>query len=144
MNKLETLLRKAGRDLADWQVARIFKVPEEMVWTPVDFFGYTREGRAILIEAKMVSRKSLPIGKSPGLLPHQWAELLDANRANCLALICWCYRGKVATITVDMAIELSRGRKSIPWESIDDRYIQPLEGPGADHLRLLEPWLIAR
>lgn len=138
MNELETILRKVGRDLADWQVARIFKVPEEMVWTPVDFFGYTKSGRAILIEAKMVSRPSLAIGRSPGLLPHQWAELCDANRANCLALICWAHRGEVATITVDMAIELSKGRKSVSWFAIPERYVRPLRG---DHLRLLEPWL---
>jgi hypothetical protein len=37
-NKLELLLRKAGRELADYQVARIFKVPEEMSQTPCDFF----------------------------------------------------------------------------------------------------------
>ncbi len=139
-NKLELMLRKAGRELADYQVARLFKVPEEMVQTPVDFFGYTAAGRAILVEAKMVNRTSLPIGKEPGLLPHQWCELLDANRANCLALICWARGGVCATIDMDIAVSISYGRKSIPWSDIDERYFHAMSGPTA-HLGLLEPWL---
>lgn len=139
-NKLELMLRKAGRELADYQVARLFKVPEEMTQTPVDFFGYTAEGRAILVEAKMVNRSSLPIGVSNGLAPHQWCELLDANRANCIALICWARNGICATITMDMAVELTMGRKSIPWKEIDPRYLHTMSGPTA-HLGLLEPWL---
>jgi hypothetical protein len=80
-NALELLLRKAGRELADHQVCRFFKVPEEMQQTPCDFFGYTKIGRAILIEAKWVHRTNLPINCSPGLLPHQWNELEAANKA---------------------------------------------------------------
>lgn len=141
-NRLETLLRKAGRELADWQVARLFKVPEEMQQTPVDFFGYTASGRAILIEAKLVDRDSLPIGCSPGLQPHQWNELQDANRAGALALICWARTasGSCATITVDIAMALSKDRASIPWKGIDHRYFRPMTGPEA-HLRLLSHWL---
>ena len=142
-NKLELMLRKAGRELADYQIARLFKVPEEMTQTPVDFFGYTAEGRAILVEAKMVNRPSLPIGQSPGLLPHQWCELMDANRANCLALICWARGGFCATLTMDMAIDLSAGRRSIPWKEIEERFLRPMAGPTA-HLALLGPWLCTK
>jgi hypothetical protein len=140
-NKLEILLRRAGRELADHQICKFFKIPEEMTQTPCDFIGYTVSGRAILIEAKMVTRTSLPINdKSNGLSIHQWNELLDANRAGALALISWANAGVCATITMDMAIELTRGRKSIPWQKIEKKYHRPLSGPDC-HLRLLEPWL---
>ena len=122
-NALEALIKHAGRMLEEHQVARIFKVPEDMVGTPCDFFGYTTAGRAIMIEAKYVgSRMSLPIGASPGLAKHQWNELQDANRANVLALIAWRYKSEVAIISMDMAIALSEGRRSIPWRNIHDRY----------------------
>lgn len=140
VNKLEALISKAGRELADYQAARLFKVPESWVATPCDFFGYTADGRAILIEAKMVTRTSLPISCAPGLKVHQWNALLEANRANCLALICWAQRGTCATITVDMAAELSRGRRSIKWTQIDERYHHSMGGAHA-HFTLLEPWL---
>lgn len=139
-NKLELLLRKAGRELADHQVCRFFKVPEEMASTPCDFFGYTAHGRAILIEAKHVNRDSLPIGSSPGLLIHQWNELCDANRAGALSLIAWARGDVCKTITMDMAIRLSEGRKSIPWSAIDERYARSMRGKDA-HLELLSQWL---
>ena len=114
-NSLERLLRAAGRQLADMQVARLFKVPEDMNQTPVDFFGYTKDGRAILLEAKKVARDSLPIGnKSNGLKPHQWAELDDANRANAIALIAWQNGAEVAVISMDQALVWSADRRSIP------------------------------
>lgn len=134
------MLRKAGRELADYQVARIFKVPEEMQQSPCDFFGYTSIGRAILVEAKMVSGKILPIGYEPGLRPHQWNELCDANRAGAIALICWARGDYCATIDVDMATAFSEGRKSIPWEAIPAHLIRSMAGPKA-HLELLSNWL---
>lgn len=138
-NALEAVIRKAGRELMDYQVAHLFKVPEEMSQTPCDFFGYTSIGRAILLEAKHVNRTSLPIGTSNGLSPHQWNELCDANRAGCLALISWA-RGKVCkTISMDMAIAYSEGRKSIPWSSIPDSYGRHLK-PSLS-LELLDHWL---
>jgi hypothetical protein len=140
VNKLEILLRKAGRELADYQVARFFKVPEEMTQTPVDFFGYTSIGRAILIEAKMVERTALPVGSPPGLAPHQWNELADANRAGALALICWARRDICATITFDVAAKLCEDRRSIPWEKIEERFLRPMKG-SLCHLALLDHWL---
>ncbi len=140
---LEGLLREAGRLLADWQTAFIFKVPEEWQTTPCDFFGHTSEGRAILIEAKEVNRTSLPIGCEPGLAVHQWNALCDANRANCIALICWAREGVCATLTMDMAIELSDGRRSIPWKKIQKRFLHSMEGERAS-LKLLEPFVCVK
>ena len=139
-NKLEALLRKAGRELMDHQVARIFKVPEEMTQTPCDFFGYEVGGRAILIEAKMVERPALPVGNSPGLRAHQWNELLDAHRAGALALIAWSRGNVCKVIDMALAVKLSEGRASIPWSSIDDQYARPMDGPKA-HLGLLKVWM---
>jgi hypothetical protein len=139
-NKLEILLRKAGRDLADHQVCRFFKVPEEMTATPCDFFGYTSCGRAILIEAKMVQRTSLPIGNIPGLSKHQWNELRDANKAGAHALIVWAQGDRSACIPMDMAIQMTMDRKSIPWKGIPKHLHRPLRGADA-HLHLLEPWI---
>lgn len=138
--RLEILLRRAGRELADYQVARFFKVPEEMSQTPCDFFGYTVHGRAILIEAKEVNRTALPIGNDPGLQPHQWNELGDANRAGALALICWARGGVCATITYDIAAFLSKDRRSIPWEKIEGKFLRPMSGSFC-HLALLDHWL---
>lgn len=140
---LEKLLRHTGRMLAEHQVAYLFKVPEEFRATPCDFFGYTAKGRAILIEAKEVNRPSLPIGKDPGLKPHQWNALMDAYRAECISLICW-YRqdiDQVATLPMDMAANLSRDRKSIPWKDISQFVIT--ENPKmSDWGVLLWPYLV--
>lgn len=140
---LEGLLREAGRRLADWQTAFIFKVPEEWQTTPCDFFGHTVDGRAILIEAKEVNRTSLPIGAAPGLRSHQWNALCDANRANCIALICWARAGVCATLTMDMAIELSKERRSIPWKKIQKRFLHSMSGERAS-LTILEPFVCAK
>lgn len=138
-NKLESLIRYTGERLREHQAAHVFKVPEELQKTPVDFFGYTASGRAILIEAKMVDRLSLPIGTSNGFRPHQWNELLDANRANCIALIAWMRKGIVAVIDMDQALSYSEGRRSIPWKSI------PVEchrsKSPSDCLKLFDRWL---
>lgn len=139
-NRLEILLRKAGRELADHQIARFFKVPEEFAQTPCDFFGYTAIGRAILIEAKMVERTALPISAEPGLSPHQWCELADANRAGALSLICWARGGVCAALSFDLAAKLAEDRRSIPWGKIENKYLRPLSGPKC-HLALLDHWL---
>lgn len=122
MDSLEKLIKQAGIDLANEQVARLFKVPESMEQTPCDFFGYTKTGRAILVEAKRVKAASLKIGGKPGMQPHQWAELDDANRANAIALIAWQNGDAIAVFSMDQAIAWSAGRKSISWRSIPDDY----------------------
>lgn len=136
-NSLELKLRELGRTLADYQVARFWKVPEEWTSTPCDFFGFTAKGRAILIEAKQVALPRLPIGSSPGLAGHQWIALKDASRANCLSLICWARGGSVACLDYDMAVELSKGRKSIPWVLIPPQFIHCFKQTNT----LLEPYL---
>jgi hypothetical protein len=138
-NKLELILRKVGRELADYQVARFFKVPEEFAQTPCDFFGYTACGRAILIEAKMVNAPSLKVAGEPGLSAHQWNELCDANRAGALALICWSRGAVVKTFGIDMATMASKERRSIPWDAIPDSLARPLEV--TERLRILDHWL---
>lgn len=110
---------------------------------PAISFGYTRNGRAILIEAKEVSsRVSLPICNDPGLSPHQWNALRDAGRANCIALICWLHKGVLATIDIDMAIELAAGRLSIPWKDIPEKFLHHAPKPSGC-LELLEPYVRA-
>jgi hypothetical protein len=94
-----------------------------------------------MIEAKMVKGTSLAISDtSNGLSIHQWNELCDANRAGALALICWANRGVCATISMDVAIFLSKGRLSIPWAGIDARFCRPMRGKQS-HLHLLDHWL---
>jgi hypothetical protein len=136
-NLLELRLSSLGRLLADYQVARFWKLQEGWLRTPCDFYGFTAAGRAILIEAKMVNRPRLPTYNSPGLSGTQWAALREAARANCIALICWCRHESVATIDCEMAMELCSDSKSIPWHSIPDKFIHSLN----DHMTLLEPYL---
>lgn len=126
--------------LAEHQIAYLFKVPESFTPTPCDFFGYTRDGRAILIECKEVARLSLPVGKAPGLAPHQWNALCDAGRANCIALICWMRKGVLATIDIDMAVALSKDRASIPWRKIPKKFLHEEPKPSRC-LGLLEPFV---
>jgi len=141
MNALELLLRKAGRELSDYQVCRFFKVPEEMQQTPCDFFGYTACGRAILIEAKMISGPRLDISAtSNGLSIHQWNELEAANKAGALSLICWARGGDCATLSFDLAAKLAEGRRSIPWSAIEKKYLRSMHGETC-HLALLDHWL---
>lgn len=137
---LEKILRKIGWDLADYQVGRFYKIPEEFQQTPCDFMGHTSGGRAILIEAKQVARTSLPVGgTSNGLKNHQWSALQEAHRAGCIALLCWARYDWVATIDVDQIIAYSAGRKSVPWDKIPDRYIHSLHD--LNPFSILEPFL---
>jgi hypothetical protein len=140
---LEALIRHTGKVLAEHQVACLFKVPEAFTTTPCDFFGYTKDGRAILIECKEVARLSLPIGKSPGLAPHQFNALRDAGRANCIALVCWLRKGVLATIDIDMVVALSKDRRSIPWRKIPKRFLHEDPKPSGC-LALLEPFIRAK
>jgi len=138
--ELERLLRKAGRELPHYQVARFWKIPEEMSQTPCDFMGFNAHGRVILIEAKQVRRVSLPINAKPGLLPHQFGALDECNRAGGIALVCWAVGGVCATLSWDVVLELSRERRSIPWRKIEERFLRPMTGANA-HLALLDHWL---
>ena len=113
-NKLETDIREFARQLYDEQAAFLFKVPEEMTQTPCDFFGFTRLGRAVLLEAKMVNRPSLPLGKEPGLRPHQLRALDQAEKSGCVSALIW-RRGDVTVVVPYADIFVVTGRKSLPW-----------------------------
>lgn len=139
-NLLEHLLRKAGRELAELQVARFWKFPEELQKTPCDFMGFTATGRAILIEAKMVVGTSLPISNTPGLAPHQFVALDEANKAGAVSLLCWAQDGVCATLSFDMVLALSKGRLSIPWDKIEEKYLRSITDDKA-YLHLLDHWL---
>lgn len=114
MQKLELTLRKVFRELYDWQVAFIFKCPEAMHQTPVDFFGHTAAGRAILIEAKEVNRESLPVGIKPGLLPHQVLALRQASDCGCHSIVVWQHGEMIMPIYWHHFVNLYAGRKSVP------------------------------
>ena len=122
VNTLEATIRSTARELANHQIARIWKWPEALEKTGCDFFGYTRTARVILIEAKQVTRSTLPIGKSPGLLPHQWIALQECDRAGGIALVAWQRRNEVAVIDVSVVNDLVEGRKSIAWGHIPERF----------------------
>jgi len=117
-NQLELDVREFGRALYDKQLCFLFKVPEEMQQTPVDFFGWTPSGRAIAIECKQVTRKRLPIGVPPGLMPHQWTALELAHNCGAISLLIW--RNGERTIALPfIAIKdhlAISGEKSVPWE----------------------------
>ena len=139
-NLLEKLLRKAGTELAAYQVARFWKFPEELQKTPCDFMGFTVTGRAILIEAKQVKRASLPTSGNPGLRPHQYLALNEANKAGALAIVCWANGDQCATLTWDMVLELSAGRFSVPWRKIEKRFLRPFHAD-ISPISLLDLWL---
>lgn len=121
-NQLETMMRKVGRDLRDQQQAWLFKVPEEMQQTPCDFFGYTRQGRAILLECKQVKGTALKVGGQPGLSGHQWVELEDAHRAGAISLIVWACHEMVAVFSWADAAQALGERKSIPWSAVPHKH----------------------
>ena len=114
-NALESRLREIGRSLADKQICRFWKIPEEMAVTPCDFCGYTKTGRAIVIEAKMVNSHRLKIGSEPGLTKNQWNELRDAERAHAVTLVVWERDGFLNILEpIDIAFR-ANGMKSVPW-----------------------------
>lgn len=133
---LERSLRRAGNDLANRQVARFWKVPEDMSQTPCDFMGFTVHGRVVMIEAKQVARSSLPIANSPGLQKHQFGALQECWRAGGIAIVAWAHRGMVAVLPFETVMRLSiqQSRMSIAWKDIpcgmvgdEDSYLGVLE-----------------
>lgn len=123
-NELESTMTKAAELLAFRQLCRIYKVPERWIQTPCDFFGYTIRGRAMLIECKMKSGKSLSIGSD--VKPHQWMALKEAQEAGCLSILLWQHNGKIAIINpfyID-SIRFRKGdhviAKSINWDRIEE------------------------
>jgi hypothetical protein len=109
-------MREFARQLYNEQVAFIFKVPEELQQTPCDFFGFTRAGRAILIECKQVNRPNLPVGVNPGLQPHQWRALEQAHACKAVSCILWRRGEDIVALMWSFAREISSDRKSIAWD----------------------------
>lgn len=124
-NQLEKDVREIARNLYNMQIAFIFKVPEEMQQTPVDFFGHTTEGLAIFIECKQVRRTSLPIGKDPGIAPHQWVALRQANACGVLTYVIWRNEDFTALIPFRVCEEFFNTRRSIPWADGAAAYVVP-------------------
>ena len=140
-NLLESLLRKAGFELAHHQVARFWKIPEALQQTPCDFMGFTNTGRAILIEAKQVQGTSLSIGKrTNGLQPHQYLALKEANKAGALAFVLWANGDECAQMSFDMVRVFAEYRRSIPWREIQKKFVRPFNDR-IDPLSLLDVWL---
>lgn len=121
MNALESTIKGAAKLLADRQLARIYKVPEDFIQTPCDFFGFTIMGRAIMIEAKMRDKPSLSIGSD--LKPHQWMAMKEALKAGCISVIAWQRGNEIALVSPYIVNSLTKTdvpRKSIPWKVISD------------------------
>lgn len=119
-NWLEANVRAVAERLRAKQLARIWKIPDDLmsqVPTPADFFGYTRTARAILIECKIRNESRLELGRG-GLKPHQRRALDELNRANGVALLLWGQADEIAVLDPDMIRVLADGRKSIPWKGI--------------------------
>lgn len=149
---LELLIRKAARALCDYQVAKLWKLPNDLRITgagtmafgdemPADFMGHTIGGRAFMVEAKMHNDPSLPIGSKSGVTPNQWTSLLECHKAMGLALIAWQRGDEIAVFDMDVAVELSKDRRSIPWEKIQKRFLHSVESPSV-HLDMFEPYLL--
>jgi penicillin-binding protein-related factor A (putative recombinase) len=157
--RLEAIVRKAAKSLADRDVARIYRIHEgkatKMIPTrcacgrvecamsvvhteesPADFWGFTVNGRAILIECKECGNPSLPLAPS-GLKSHQRLALQEVHAADGVALLVWYRRKKIAVIDMDIVARISRGRKSIPWAEIPEEFIHPED----DIDGLLTPYL---
>lgn len=127
---LERDVRAAAVALYNAQIAYIFKCPEEMQQTPCDFFGFTRAGRAILIECKTVNRPNLPMGSSPGLMPHQIRALKQASQCEAISIVIWRRGSETAVFEWGEVAIASVNRKSIPWPGYSVRCWQ-------DRLRFL-------
>ncbi len=151
---LELLIRKAARSLCDYQVAKLWKLPNDLRMTssgimtfgeeqPADFLGHTVTGRAVMVEAKMHNESRLPVGSRSGVTSYQWTSLLECHKAMGIALIVWQRGDKIATFDMDVAVELSKNRRSIPWGKIPERFLHSVESPSV-HLDMFKPYLLIK
>jgi penicillin-binding protein-related factor A (putative recombinase) len=149
MNALETHVRAVARALHDHQIARLYKIPNDIKIidgevqyaerTPVDFMGFTASGRVIMVECKMRNALSLGLNSS-GLKPHQMIAIREAHKAGGLGLVCWQRQGQVAVLDAGQ-VEIytkGRGRKSVSWKDIPEKYVHELYD---DPLRFFWPFL---
>lgn len=136
MNYLELRVQRVGASLHDYQMARLYKVPNDIrladgqvvhgAQTPCDFLGWTITGRAIAIECKMFKHPSLPVGEK-GLKAHQLLAIRECHRAGGIGLLVWQRDQEIAVIDTDQIRVYSKGRKSIPWKNIPDRFKKPID-----------------
>lgn len=119
MNQLESAVKEAAKTLHCQGCCTLFKIPEEMRQTPCDFVGYDRYGRIIMVECKILNRKSLPCGGGSGCKPHQLGALLQCHRAGGHAFLLWSRGAEVALLPMGAVESMLEGRKSLPWGCID-------------------------
>jgi hypothetical protein len=136
-----------ARALHENQKARLYKIPNDIKivdgavihaeQTPVDFMGFTITGRVILLECKVCTAKSLPIGPR-GLKAHQHIAISEAHKSGGIGLLAWQHGLQVAVIDAAQVNAYRRGYKSIAWKNIPDRYKHALD---EDPIRFLWPFL---
>ncbi len=146
-NALETYVRKLAVALHEYQICRLYKIPNDIKITggkiihadqgPCDFIGFTVTGRAMLVECKMFQKPSLPIGEK-GLKPHQYRALVEVHRAGGIGLLVWQNDFTIAVIDPEQITKYSRGRKSLPWKAIPESYKKDLV---SDPRRFFWPFL---
>jgi penicillin-binding protein-related factor A (putative recombinase) len=157
--RLESIVRKAARSLADRDIARIYRWPEakatkmipsrcacgrvEVTMSVVhteapgaDFWGFTTSGRVVMIECKESGKPSLPMGEA-GLKSHQRLALMEVHAAGGIALLAWYRLKQIAVIDMDIVARLTKGRKSLPWKEIPEEFIHQ----ESDVDGLLSPYL---
>lgn len=120
---LEGMIRKAADEYHSHGEARLWKaINDQTERTPADFFGFTKSGRCILVEAKNVDSSVLRIGGKSGIHPHQWISLVELHRAGGIALIAWRRPSLELTSIFDVDVVQSVTYElrsySIPWDSI--------------------------
>jgi penicillin-binding protein-related factor A (putative recombinase) len=147
-NALETHIRKIARALHEHQIARLYKIPNDIKivdgqlihaeQTPADFLGFTITGRVILLECKMRLRTSLELGPK-GLKAHQQIAINEAHKAGGLGLLAWMNGDQVAVIDAGQVNAYRKGKKSIAWNDIHAKYKHTLH---EDPKRFFWPFLI--
>lgn len=135
-NSLETHIRKLAMELHTLQKARLYKIPNDIKitggqvihaeQTPVDFMGFTIGGRVILLECKMCTKKSLPIGPG-GLKAHQHIAINEAHHTGGIGLLAWQHGLKVAVIDAGQVGVYRKHKKSIAWKDIPDKFKHELD-----------------
>lgn len=147
-NALELHVRGVAAALHDHQVARLYKIPNDVRFdggktihggqTPCDFMGWTITGRAVAIECKMFKGPSLPFKYDTGLKAHQMLALMECHKAGGIGLLVWQRKLEIAIIDPDQVAHYSKDRMSIPWKVIPAKFKKSL---ATDPLQFFWPWL---
>ena len=147
-NTLEAHVRKVARVLHTQQLARLYKIPNDIRivdqqvihggQTPADFMGFTITGRVIVLECKMRAQTSLELGPR-GLKAHQQIAIKEAHKVGGLGLLAWMNGDQVAVIDADQVNVYRKGRKSIAWNSIPAKFIHDV---AEDPARFLWPFVV--